>query len=103
MKQFGVIERVFIMRSEKTGQSKGYGFVEYLKNPAVNFAKGQLPKKYGNFRVEFANPDLFEYYDLQSQTLSVKKFPPETTSEQIEEIINKHVQVPFCKVRSDLF
>ena len=98
VKAVGDIERLILVRSETTGQSKGFGFVEYTYKAAVDKAVAMLATVSKNLRVEQANPGLNEYYDLQSQTLFVTQFPPNTKSEQIEELVNKHCQVPFCKV-----
>ena len=98
VKAAGDIERIILVRSDMTGQSKGYGFVEYTYKASVDKAVDLLAKISKNLRVEQANPGLNEYYDLQSQTLYVTQFPPDTRSEQIEELVNQHCQVPFCKV-----
>ncbi|XP_065069578.1 protein piccolo-like isoform X2 [Rhopilema esculentum] len=98
VKPFGEVERVILMRSELTGQSKGYGFVEFTYKAAVEKALKELGTVHKGLRVNLANPGLNEYYDLQSQTLYVNQFPASTKSEQIEELFDKHVQVPFCKI-----
>ena len=98
LKPFGELERAILVRSELTGQSKGYGIVEFTYKTAAEKAKSGLQSTHKHLRVDVANSGLNEYRDLQSQTLYVNQFPNDTTSEQIEEIINKHVQVPFCKV-----
>ena len=98
----GELERVILVRSEKTGQSKGYGFVEYTYKGSVDKAVETLGVKFKNLRVDKANPGLNEYYDLQSQTLYVTQFPPGTKSEQIEELVSQHCHVPFCKVNASL-
>ncbi len=102
-KPYGQIERIFIVHSEQTGHSKGYGFVEYRKKLGLRMAKRDLVKNNKELKIESSNNGLYEYSDLQSQTLLVTKFPGGTTSEQIEKIINQHVQVPFCKVRMPFF
>eukprot|EP00794_Sanderia_malayensis_P007939 gene7939-8794_t len=101
VEQHGPIERIFLVYGKETKQLKGYGFVEYRKKVGVNTAKRELPKAHEDLAIEHSNSGLYEYNDLQSQTLCVKKFPASTTSEQIEEVINKHVQVPFCKIQTD--
>ena len=98
VKPFGELERAVLVRSELTGQSKGYGIVEFTYKTAAEKAKAGLQSTQKHLRVDVANSGLNEYRDLQSQTLYVNQFPNDTTSEQIEEIVNKHVQVPFCKV-----
>ena len=100
VKIVGDIERIILVRSEKTGQSKGYGFVEFTQKSATDKALEMITKTYKNLRVDRANTCINEYYDLQSQTLYVTQFPPGTSSEQIEELVDKHCQVPFCKVLS---
>ena len=98
VKAVGDIERIVLVRSEITGQSKGYGFVEYKNKPTIDRTVEAIAKISKNLRVEQANSGLNEYYDLQSQTLYITQFPPGTRSEQIEALVNKHCQVPFCKV-----
>uniref|UniRef100_A0A8B9EKC2 Ribonucleoprotein PTB-binding 1 n=1 Tax=Anser cygnoides TaxID=8845 RepID=A0A8B9EKC2_ANSCY len=42
VRPFGNLERCFLVYSEKTGHSKGYGFVEYMKKDSAARAKSDL-------------------------------------------------------------
>ncbi|KAM8793875.1 ribonucleoprotein PTB-binding 1 [Eudromia elegans] len=42
VRPFGSLERCFLVYSERTGHSKGYGFVEYMKRDSAARAKSQL-------------------------------------------------------------
>ena len=104
MSPFGDIERIFIVRSEETGHSKGYGFVEYLSKASVAKAKTGFSRQLcgRNLRIDYANPGLYEYDDLHSLTLFIDKFPVTTKSEQLQELISSNVPTSFCQVRSSV-
>uniref|UniRef100_A0A672Z4T1 RRM domain-containing protein n=1 Tax=Sphaeramia orbicularis TaxID=375764 RepID=A0A672Z4T1_9TELE len=42
VRSYGNIERSFLVYSELTGQSKGYGFVEYMKKDSASRARSEL-------------------------------------------------------------
>lgn len=42
VRAYGNIERSFLVYSELTGQSKGYGFVEYMKKDSASRARSEL-------------------------------------------------------------
>ncbi|XP_065511058.1 ribonucleoprotein PTB-binding 1 [Caloenas nicobarica] len=78
VRPFGNLERCFLVYSEKTGHSKGYGFVEYMKKDSAARAKSDLLGKQLGTRTLYVHwtdgnqltPEL-----LQSKCLCVDKLP----------------------------
>ncbi|PKK16566.1 ribonucleoprotein PTB-binding 1-like, partial [Columba livia] len=78
VRPFGNVERCFLVYSEETGHSKGYGFVEYMKKDSAARAKSDLLGKQLGTRTLYVHwtdgtqltPEL-----LQSRCLCVDKLP----------------------------
>ncbi|XP_031575413.1 glutenin, high molecular weight subunit DX5-like isoform X2 [Actinia tenebrosa] len=107
MKQYGSIERIFLVRSEVTGESKGYGFVEYSNKELAAQAKQSLMNTGSKYiggrilRVDFAEPNLTTctYEGLHSKTLFIDKLPRDfTNGEVLQEIFSRTGTVTFAQV-----
>ena len=105
MSPFGPIERLFLVHSEQTGKSKGYGFVEYLNRDCASQAKQALMASGSKYvggrilRIDFAETNLISYDDLHSKTLFVDRLPRNFTSgEKLEELFGQSGTVMFAQV-----
>lgn len=105
MSQFGKLERVFLVRSEITGESKGYGFAEYTDKKTAGEAKQQLLNSGAKYisgrilRVDFAEPNLHTYKDLHSKTLFLDKLPRDfTNSEVLKDLFSQSGKVTYAQV-----
>lgn len=105
MSPFGPIERIFLVRSMFTGESKGYGFVDYVTRESACLAKQQLMSTGSKYvggrilRVNFAEPNLLTYEDLHSKTLFVDRLPRDfTNGEVLKELFSQSGSVTFAQV-----
>ncbi|RMX40076.1 hypothetical protein pdam_00002277 [Pocillopora damicornis] len=105
MSPFGPIERIFLVRSMFTGESKGYGFVDYVTRESACLAKQQLMNTGSKYvggrilRVNFAEPNLLTYEDLHSKTLFVDRLPRDfTNGEVLKELFSQSGSVTFAQV-----
>jgi len=113
MSPFGPIERIFLVRSLFTGESKGYGFVDYINRESASLAKQQLMSTGSKYvggrilRVNFAEPNLLTFEDLHSKTLFVDRLPRDfTNGEVLRELFCQSGTVTFaqvCKIMSIIF
>lgn len=109
MSPFGPIERIFLVRSMFTGESKGYGFVDYVTRESACLAKQQLMNTGSKYvggrilRVNFAEPNLLTYEDLHSKTLFVDRLPRDfTNGEVLKELFSQSGSVAFAQVNYTL-
>lgn len=80
VRPFGNLERCFLVYSEKTGHSKGYGFVEYMKKDSAARAKSDLLGKQLGTRtlyVHWTDVNQLTLDLLHSKCLCVDKLPPQ--------------------------
>lgn len=110
MNQYGSVERIFLVRSEVTGESKGYGFVDYSNKELAGQAKQSLMNTGSKYiggrilRVDFAEPNLTTYEDLHSKTLFVDKLPRDFTNGKVlREIFSRTGTVTFAQVNITTF
>ena len=110
MSPFGPIERLFLVRSFFTGESKGYGFVDYIDRESATQAKQQLMSKASKYvggrilRVDFAEANLSTYEDLHSKTLFVDRLPRDfTNAEALKELFSQSGAVTFAQVFTEVF
>ena len=108
MSPFGAIERLFLVRSELTGESKGYGFVEYINKDCAGQAKQQLMTTGSRYvggrilRVDFAEQNLLTYEDLHSRTLFVDRLPRDfVDGEVFKQLFSQSGTVTFAQVSPD--
>ena len=103
--EYGAIERYFLVRSEESGHSKGYGFVEFLEKESADKAKKEANIELceRKLRIDYANFGLFDYKDLHSTTLFVDKFSPDTSSKDLEDLFASECKILFCQVCNIIF
>ncbi|NXA56417.1 RAVR1 protein, partial [Nothocercus julius] len=78
VRPFGSLERCFLVYSERTGHSKGYGFVEYMKKDSAARAKSQLLGRRLGARtlyVHWTDAAQLTPERLHSRCLCVEKLP----------------------------
>lgn len=105
MSPFGPIERLVLVHSFFTGESKGYGFVDYLNRECATQAKKQLTRKGSKYlggrilRVDFAEGNLLTYEDLHSKTLFVDRLPRDfTNADMLRALFTQSGTVTFAQV-----
>lgn len=105
MSPFGALERLFLVRSELTGESKGYGFVEFIDKDCASQAKQQLMTTGSRYvggrilRIDFADPNLLTYEDLHSRTLFVDRLPRDfVDGEVFKQLFSQSGTVTFAQV-----
>ena len=88
------------MRSEQTGRSKGYGFVEFMKIEDVERAQKEFALTISGRQLscQLANFGVFEYEHVHSITLRVHKFASSTKPEDLEKLFRSQANVQFCQV-----
>ena len=98
----GQVLRCLVVYSVLTGESKGYGFVEYSTRDEAMFVKNKMATKVvgsRSIRVDFADNGMQTDEDLQSKTVFVDKLPKGFKSEQrLIELFSKYGIVNFCQV-----
>ena len=110
MSPFGPIERLFLVRSDMTGESKGYGFVDYINRDCAFQAKQQLMTSGSKYvggrilRIDFAEPNLLSYEDLHSKTLFVDRLPRDfTNGDVLRQLFGQSGTVTYSQVFLLLF
>ncbi|XP_021111253.1 ribonucleoprotein PTB-binding 2 isoform X6 [Heterocephalus glaber] len=104
VRAYGNIERCFLVYSEVTGLSKGYGFVEYMKKDSAARARLELLGKRLGPWVLFAqwmDVNLLASDRVHSKCLCVDKLPAHfsDTEELLQCLSRVHTPV-FCQVQS---
>ncbi|XP_032939577.1 ribonucleoprotein PTB-binding 1 [Catharus ustulatus] len=102
LRPFGNLERCFLVYSPRTGHSKGYGFVEYMKKDSAARAKSELLGKQLGSRTLYVHwseaaalsPEL-----LHSRCLCVDKLPQGYCNlQEIQEIFGAIHTPTFCQL-----
>lgn len=98
----GDILRCLLVHSQKTGLSKGYGFVEFATREEAMLAKQQLATKViglRSLRVDFSDNGMQTYEDLHSQTLFVDRLPKGFKDDAaLKDVFCQYGRVNFCQV-----
>lgn len=79
VRPFGSLERCFLVYSERTGHSKGYGFAEYMKKDSAARAKSDLlgkPLGTRTLYVHWTDAGQLTPALLHSRCLCVDRLPP---------------------------
>ncbi|KAK6468920.1 ribonucleoprotein PTB-binding 1-like isoform X1 [Huso huso] len=102
VRPFGNLERCFLVHSELTGHSKGYGFVEYMKKDSAARAKSELLGKQLGTRtlyVHWTEVNSLTYPLLHSRCLCVDRLPRGLKDvEDLKEVFAEfHVPI-FCQL-----
>lgn len=104
VRSYGNIERCFLVYSDLTGHSKGYGFVEYMKKDSASRARSELlGKPLGDraLMVQWADVNQLTSADhLHSKCLCVDRLPLDfEDSEELAHIFSESYKPVFCQVR----
>uniref|UniRef100_T1INE5 RRM domain-containing protein n=1 Tax=Strigamia maritima TaxID=126957 RepID=T1INE5_STRMM len=98
----GPVARCFLMRSCKSGASKGYGFVEYTSKTSALQARDLLDsKEIGSCRLrcDWLDPNRVTYKSLQSRCLFVDHLPPEFRDvDELRHVFSVIVKPIYCQV-----
>ncbi|XP_078263644.1 ribonucleoprotein PTB-binding 2 isoform X3 [Rhinoraja longicauda] len=98
----GNLERCFLVYSETTGHSKGYGFVEYMKKDSASRAKSELMgKQLGSciLYVQWTDADQLSPDFLHSKCLCIDKIPHDyKDSEELTQFFSQMFKPVFCQL-----
>uniref|UniRef100_A0A8C4WKH3 Ribonucleoprotein, PTB binding 2 n=1 Tax=Gopherus evgoodei TaxID=1825980 RepID=A0A8C4WKH3_9SAUR len=102
---YGNVERCFLVYSEVTGHSKGYGFVEYMKKDSAAKARMELLGKQLGENTLFAQwTDVNQLTTdlVHSKCLCVDKLPNDyTDSEELMQMFSFKYKPVFCQFAED--
>ncbi|KAM9610844.1 ribonucleoprotein PTB-binding 1 [Morphnus guianensis] len=102
VRPFGNLERCFLVYSEKTGHSKGYGFVEYMKKDSAARAKSDLLGKQLGTRtlyVHWTDVNQLTLDLLHSKCLCVDKLPHNYADlEELRQVFSAACAPAFCQL-----
>ncbi|XP_055068570.2 ribonucleoprotein PTB-binding 2 isoform X1 [Misgurnus anguillicaudatus] len=106
VRAYGNIERCFLVYSDLTGHSKGYGFVEYMKKDSASRARSELlGKPLGDraLMVQWADVNQLTSTDhLHSKCLCVDRLPLDfEDTEELAQIFSEHYRPVFCQMAQD--
>ncbi|XP_059840376.1 ribonucleoprotein PTB-binding 2 isoform X3 [Hypanus sabinus] len=100
--RYGNMERCFLVYSETTGHSKGYGFVEYMKKDSAARAKSELMgKQLGSciLYVHWTDVDHLSPDFLHSKCLCIGKLPHEyKDAEELTQLFSQMFKPVFCQL-----
>ncbi|XP_072104612.1 ribonucleoprotein PTB-binding 1 isoform X1 [Mobula birostris] len=102
VRPFGNLERCFLVYSEVSGHSKGYGFVEYMKKDSAARAKSELLGKQLGTRtlyVHWTDVNQLTLDLMHSKCLCVDKLPHDYKDlQEITEIFSDVYQPTYCQL-----
>uniref|UniRef100_A0A5F4WMF0 Ribonucleoprotein, PTB binding 1 n=1 Tax=Callithrix jacchus TaxID=9483 RepID=A0A5F4WMF0_CALJA len=102
VRPFGSLERCFLVYSERTGHSKGYGFAEYMKKDSAARAKSDLlgkPLGPRTLYVHWTDAGQLTPALLHSRCLCVDRLPPGFNDVDALRRVLSTVHTPtFCQV-----
>ncbi|XP_066125073.1 ribonucleoprotein PTB-binding 2 isoform X2 [Saccopteryx bilineata] len=105
VRAYGNIERCFLVYSEVTGHSKGYGFVEYMKKDFAAKARLELLGKQLGASALFAqwmDVNLLAADLIHSKCLCVDKLPTDyKDSEELLQLFSSIHKPVFCQLAQD--
>ncbi|XP_076871056.1 ribonucleoprotein PTB-binding 2 isoform X2 [Brachyhypopomus gauderio] len=106
VRSYGNIERCFLVYSELTGHSKGYGFVEYMKKDSASRARSDLLGRAQGDRalmVQWTDVNqLTAAEHLHSKCLCVDRLPVDfDDSEELAHIFSERYKPVFCQLAQD--
>ncbi|XP_072919294.1 ribonucleoprotein PTB-binding 2 isoform X2 [Hemitrygon akajei] len=100
--RYGNMERCFLVYSETTGHSKGYGFVEYMKKDSAARAKSELMgKQLGSciLYVHWTDVDHLSPDFLHSKCLCIGKIPHVyKDAEELTQLFSQMFKPVFCQL-----
>ncbi|XP_066473774.1 ribonucleoprotein PTB-binding 1 isoform X2 [Tiliqua scincoides] len=102
VRPFGNLERCFLVYSEKTGHSKGYGFVEYMKKDSAARAKSDLLGKQLGTRtlyVHWTDVNQLTVDLIHSKCLCIDKLPHSYSDvEELRQAFSAICPPTFCQL-----
>jgi len=102
MASYGNIKSSFLVCSEETGDSKGYGLVKYESQDAANLAKQFLNGKILQdeaIQVDWLNSSYIQYNQLHSKCLYVSNLPSNFRDlAQFRKIFSVVKNPPYCQI-----
>uniref|UniRef100_A0A8C3T8Q1 Ribonucleoprotein PTB-binding 1 n=1 Tax=Chelydra serpentina TaxID=8475 RepID=A0A8C3T8Q1_CHESE len=102
VRPFGNLERCFLVYSETTGHSKGYGFVEYMKKDSAARAKSELLGKQLGTRtlyVHWTDVNQLTADLVHSKCLCVGKLPHNYSDlEELRQVFSAISAPTFCQL-----
>ncbi|XP_071760321.1 ribonucleoprotein PTB-binding 2 [Centroberyx gerrardi] len=106
VRSYGNIERSFLVYSELTGHSKGYGFVEYMKKDSASRARSELlgrPQGDRSLMVQWMDVNqLSQEQNLHSKCLCVDRLPLDLCdSEELTQLFSETYKPVFCQLAQD--
>nr|KAF6380060.1 ribonucleoprotein, PTB binding 2 [Myotis myotis] len=105
VRAYGNIERCFLVYSEVTGHSKGYGFVEYMKKDFAAKARLELLGKQLGASALFAqwmDVNLLAAEHIHSKCLCIDKLPTDyRDSEELLQFFSSIHKPVFCQLAQD--
>ncbi|XP_034565369.1 ribonucleoprotein PTB-binding 2 [Notolabrus celidotus] len=106
VRAYGNIERSFLVYSELTGHSKGYGFVEYMKKDSASRARSELlgrPLGDRSLMVQWMDVNqLSQEENLHSKCLCVNRLPLDLCdSEELAQLFSETYKPVFCQLAQD--
>ncbi|KAG9343420.1 hypothetical protein JZ751_013584 [Albula glossodonta] len=98
----GNLERCFLAYSERTGHSKGYGFVEYMKKDSASRARSELlGHRHGDHTLmaQWADANRLTAELIHSRCLRVDRLPADLCdSEELARIFSIKYRPVFCQL-----
>nr|XP_061791238.1 ribonucleoprotein PTB-binding 2-like [Nerophis lumbriciformis] len=106
VRSYGNIERSFLVYSDLTGHSKGYGFVEYMKKDSASRARSELlgrPMGDRSLMVQWMDVNqLCQEENLHSKCVCVDRLPLDLCdSEEMTQIFSETYKPVFCQLAQD--
>ncbi|XP_065767617.1 ribonucleoprotein PTB-binding 2 isoform X1 [Muntiacus reevesi] len=105
VRAYGNVERCFLVYSEVTGRSKGYGFVEYMKKDFAAKARLELLGKQLGASAVFAqwmDVNLLAAELIHSKCLCIDKLPSDyRDSEELLQFFSSIHKPVFCQLAQD--
>ncbi|XP_077573682.1 ribonucleoprotein PTB-binding 2 [Stigmatopora nigra] len=106
VRSYGNIERSFLVYSDLTGHSKGYGFVEYMKKDSASRARSELlgrPMGNRSLMVQWMDVNqLCQEESLHSKCVCVDRLPLDLcNSEEMTQIFSETYKPVFCQLAQD--
>lgn len=102
VQMYGEVRKTFLIISEKTGESKGYGFVEYLNKECAITAKCGLDGKgidESTLVCDWLDGSHITYDSLHSKCLYVDNLPKSFRDmSEFRKVFAKVVNPPYCQV-----
>lgn len=102
VQMYGEVRKTFLIISEKTGESKGYGFVEYLNKDCAITAKCGLDGKIIDdvkLVCDWLDNNHITYDSLHSKCLYIDNLPKSFRDmSEFRKIFAKVVNPPYCQV-----